>query len=92
MKKQQTKAWALKRIKDKESAAKKRRKIEHIKCNAWKYGLTTLITVYIIWLIWAVVQIRIDVRPELGRCLVPKGSAIYEWYNNLKWIDCELTV
>jgi hypothetical protein len=26
----------------------------------------------------------------LGRCLIPKGNAVYDWYNNLKWIDCEI--
>jgi hypothetical protein len=90
MKKEQAVAWAKKRVSDKIAAAKKRRRIEHIKCNAWKYGIGTVVILYITWLIWAVVQIRIDVNPELGRCLVPKGSAIYDWYNNLKWIDCEI--
>jgi hypothetical protein len=41
-------------------------------------------------LIWAVVQIRIEHNPELGRCLIPKGQWPYEHYNNLKWIDCEI--
>jgi hypothetical protein len=45
--------------------------------------------IYLVWLIWAVVQIRIDNNPELGRCLIPKGQWPYEHYNNLKWIDCE---
>jgi len=36
------------------------------------------------------VQVRIEVEPELGRCLIPKGNAVYDWYNNLKWIDCEV--
>jgi hypothetical protein len=90
MKKEQTIAWAKKRVQDKIAAERKRRRIEHIRCNAWKYGIATVVTLYITWLIWAVVQVRIDVNPELGRCLIPKGSAIYDWYNNLKWIDCEI--
>lgn len=90
MKKQQAMAVAKKRVLDRIVATKKRRRIEHIKCNAWKYGIGTIVIVYLIWLIWAVVQIRIDVNPELGRCLVPKGSVIYDWYNDLKWIDCEV--
>ena len=78
-----------------ESAARlayenKRRRINHIKCNIWKYGITTVFTVYLVWLIWAVVQIRIEEKPELGRCLVPKGTWLYKHYNNLKWIDCEV--
>lgn len=68
----------------------KRRRIEHIRCNIWRYGVSTLFIVYIGWLIWAVVQIRIETYPELGRCLLPKGTLFYEQYNNLKWIDCEI--
>ena len=90
MKKEQAQAWTIKRAKDKVIAAKKRKRIEHIKCNAWKYGISTVVVIYLLWLIWAVVQVRIDVYPELGRCLVPKGNMIYDWYNNLIWIDCEV--
>ena len=90
MKKQQAQAWVVKRARDKIAAEKKRRRIEHIKCNAWKYGIATVVSLYLIWLVWAVVQVRIEVEPELGRCLIPKGNAVYDWYNNLKWIDCEI--
>jgi hypothetical protein len=75
---------------EREAAAKKRKRIEKIRCEAWKYGLTITFTLYIIWLIWSVVQIRIEHSPELGRCLLPKGGWLYEKYNNLKWIDCEI--
>jgi hypothetical protein len=68
---------------------RKRRRINHIKSNLWKYGLTILFTSYLVWLMWAIVQLRIQERPELGVCLVPKGQWPYEYYNNLKWIDCE---
>ena len=90
MKREQSIAWAKKRVTDKMAAAKKRRRIEHIKCNAWKYGIATFVSLYLIWLVWAVVQVRIEVEPELGRCLIPKGNVVYDWYNNLKWIDCEV--
>jgi hypothetical protein len=90
MKREQSIAWAKKRVNDKMAAAKKRRRIEHIKCNAWKYGIATFVSLYLIWLVWAVVQVRIEVEPELGRCLIPKGNVVYDWYNNLKWIDCEV--
>ena len=90
MKKEQSVAWARQRAQDKISAAKKRRRIEHIRCNAWKYGIASTVIIYLIWLTWAVVQIRIDVYPELGRCLIPKGTWPYEHYNNLKWVDCEI--
>ncbi len=90
MKKEQAQAWTIKRAKDKIAADKRRRRIEHIKCNAWKYGISTVVSLYLIWLVWAVVQVRIEVEPELGRCLIPKGNVVYDWYNNLKWIDCEI--
>lgn len=71
------------------AAAKRRSRIEHIKCNAWKYGITTTLIIYVIWLIWAVLQVRIETKPELGVCLLPKGTWPYHHYQNLKWIDCE---
>lgn len=80
-----------KKMKDDRIASKNRRKrINKIKCEAWKYGLTIVCLVYFVWLIWAVVQIRIENSPELGRCLLPKGTLFYKHYNNLKWIDCEI--
>lgn len=90
MKKQQAIAWAKKKEDDRKAAIKKRHRIEKIRCEAWKYGLSVFVIIYLTWLIWAVVQVRIEVYPELGRCLIPKGNAVYNWYNNLKWIDCEL--
>lgn len=90
MKKQQASAWVRKREADRIAAIKRRKKINHIKHNAWKYGLTFVFSIYVIWLIWAIVQVRIEANPELGRCLIPKGTWPYEHYNNLKWIDCEI--
>jgi hypothetical protein len=90
MKKQQAIAWTKKRTEDKISEARKRKRINKIRCEAWKYGLSLSFTLYIIWLIWAIVQVRIEVYPELGRCLIPKGTWPYQHYNNLKWVDCEI--
>ena len=90
MKKQQAVAWTKKREADRIAAIKKRKRINHIRCNAWKYGLTAFFFIYMTWLIWAVVQIRIENNPELGKCLIPKGTWPYEQYNNLKWVDCEI--
>lgn len=90
MKKEQAVAWAKKREADRIAAIKRQRRIAHIRCNAWKYGIATVLSIYIIWLIWAVVQIRIENKPELGRCLLPKGTWGYDYYQNLKWIDCEI--
>lgn len=73
----------------KQAKEARRRRINHIKCNLWKYGLTILFSSYLVWLVWAIVQIRIETYPELGVCLIPKGQWPYEHYNNLKWIDCE---
>jgi len=90
MKKQQAVAWAKKRELDRITAIKRKKRMDHIKCNSWKYGLTFIFIVYTIWLIWAVVQIRIENYPELGNCLIPKGTWPYQHYNNLKWVDCEI--
>lgn len=87
---EQTIAIGIKMKKEREAAAKKRKRIEKIKCDAWKYGITVLLMMYITWLVWAVVQVRIEHSPELGKCLIPKGMWMYEQYNNLKWIDCEI--
>lgn len=90
MKKQQAIAWVKKREADRIAAKKKRSRIEKIRCEAWKYGVTITFILYLIWLIWSVVQIRIENQPELGRCLIPKGTWPYQHYNNLKWVDCEI--
>ena len=90
MGKEQTVLIAKQMQRERAAAKTRTRRINRIKCDAWKYGLSCLFTIYIIWLIWAVVQIRIEMQPELGRCLLPKGTWPYEHYNNLIWIDCEI--
>lgn len=66
---------------------KRRKKLkERIAC----YSVSSVAFIYAFWLLWAIVQIRIEHSPELGRCLIPKGTWPYEHYNNLKWIDCEI--
>lgn len=75
---------------DRINAKNRRRKINYIKCEAWKYGLTIFVVTCLTLMIWSIVQIRIEERPDLGRCLIPKGQWPYEQYNNLKWIDCEI--
>lgn len=89
IKREQSIAITNKMKQDRINAAKRRRRIEKIKCEAWKYGLTLVGILYFSWLVWAVVEIRKEVRPELGVCLIPKGSFMYKQYNSLKWIDCE---
>jgi hypothetical protein len=87
---EQSIAISIKMKAEREAAIRKTRRINKIKCDAWKYGIGTTLIIYFIWLVWAVVQIRIDHSPELGRCLLPKGGWFYENYNNLKWVDCEI--
>jgi hypothetical protein len=31
---------------------------------------------------------RVEQRPELGTCFIPKGSPGYETWSNLRWINC----
>ena len=71
-----------------ERARRRRNKI--IKYRTLCYSMSLVGVLYIVWLVWATVQIRIDTHPELGRCLLPKGTWPYEHYQNLKWIDCEI--
>ena len=73
-----------------ERARLQRKRMKKIKHRAYCWGITVVAMLYICWLVWAVVQVRIEHSPELGRCLLPKGSPVYNWYNNLKWIDCEI--
>ena len=73
-----------------EAARRKRKQMKKIKYQAYCWGITVVATLYICWLVWAVIQVRIEYSPELGRCLLPKGTPVYNWYNNLKWIDCEI--
>jgi hypothetical protein len=65
----------------------RKRKILKYRIACW--SISTIAIVYFVWMAWAVVQIRMDTNPELGRCLIPKGTWPYEHYNNLKWIDCD---
>lgn len=90
IKAEQTIAIAKKTKEERLAASKRRARIQKIKNEAWKYSTTFIFVVYIIWLIWSIVQVRIEERPDLGRCLIPKGQWPYEHYNNLKWVDCEI--
>jgi hypothetical protein len=92
MQEQQSIAISRKMQQERIDAANKRRRINKIREEAWKYGLTILCILYLWWTVWAVVQIRMESRPELGRCLIPKGTPGYTWYNNLKWVDCEINI
>ena len=75
-----------------EAALKKRqqKRIKLLKHRIACWSISSLAFLYAFWLLWAIVQIRIEHSPELGRCLLPKGTWPYQHYNNLKWIDCEI--
>lgn len=73
-------------------AKKKEKRLKKIKYRILCYSLTTIGILYLILLIWATVQIRINEKPELGVCLLPKGTWLYDKYNNLKWVDCEQNI
>ena len=87
---EQSIAIRIKMQNEREGVLRKARRINKIKCEAWKYGLALIFIVYFVWLVWSVVQVRIEAHPEMGRCLIPKGTWPYEHYNNLIWFDCEI--
>jgi uncharacterized ion transporter superfamily protein YfcC len=90
MKKQQAIAWVRKREADRIAKIKREKRLNHIRCNAYKYGIVSVLILYFILLVWSVLQIRMTEKPELGSCLIPKGTWPYQHYNNLKWVDCEI--
>ena len=90
MKKEQSIAWTKKRQADRIAATKKAKRLQKIRCEAWKYGIATVCILYLFLLVWSVLQIRIMEKPELGSCLLPKGQWPYQYYSNLKWVDCEI--
>jgi DNA-binding transcriptional ArsR family regulator len=88
--KEQAGAVAMHMKREREQAKIKARRLKRIKYKTLCWSLSITAIIYFIWLIWAIVQIRIEHQPELGRCLIPKGQWPYKHYNNLKWIDCEI--
>jgi hypothetical protein len=90
--KEQAGAIAMQMKRDREQAKIKARRVKKIKYRTLCWSLSITAILYLTWMIWSIVQIRIDHYPELGRCLVPKGTWPYEHYNNLKWVDCDVQV
>ena len=66
--------------------ARRKKRLQY-KIMCW--SMSSLAVLYFVWLVWAIVQIRIENNPNLGVCLIPKGTWPYQHYNNLKWVDCE---
>ena len=80
-------AAEMRRNAEKSKIKARRKKRLQYKIMCW--SMSSLAILYFIWLVWEIVQVRIENSPELGRCLIPKGTWPYQHYNNLKWIDCE---
>jgi hypothetical protein len=88
--KEQAIAIAVEMRRNDETARKKRKQLKRIKYKAYCWGISIVAILYLVWLIWSVIEIRVTEKPELGRCLIPKGMPGYNWYNNLKWVECEV--
>jgi hypothetical protein len=88
--KEQAGAIAIEMRRNAEAARQRRAHIKKIKYRVYCWSIVFVVIFYLCWLTWAVVQVRIEQEPELGRCLLPKGGWLYRHYNNLKWIDCEI--
>lgn len=86
---------AEKRKKEEEVKARARARLRNRKIRktirevqetiAWSF-----ILIFVAFTFHGIVQYRIEYFPELGRCLIPRGTWGYEWYNNLRFIDCEI--
>lgn len=89
IKKEQIAAIANKMQNDRIASARRRRKIAAIKQAACRWIVAVVVVLYLMAMVWSIVEIRKMERPDLGVCLIPKGQWPYEHYNNLKWIECE---
>jgi len=87
--KEQSVVIALEMRKAAEARKIKARRRKRMQYRIMCWSLSSLAVLYVVWMVWAIVQIRIEQNPELGVCLIPKGQWPYEYYNNLKWVDCE---
>jgi hypothetical protein len=87
--KEQAGAIAIEMKREREVAKIRARKRKLFRYRLTCWSLTSILILYFVWLLWAIVQIRVDNRPELGVCLIPKGTWPYQHYNNLKWVDCD---
>lgn len=87
--KEQAIAISRKRIKDKEIAEQKAIRNKKIKYKITRWSIAVVALLYFIVLVWSVVEIRKNEKPELGTCIIPKGTWPYKHYSNLKWVDCE---
>lgn len=87
---EQSVAITRQREKDKKAAEIRARRIAAVKNNITKWIVVVVSILYFILLVWSVVEIRKTERPDLGDCIIPKGTWPYEHYSNLKWVNCEI--
>ena len=87
--KEQSVAIAIEMRRNAEQSKIRARRRKRLQYKILCWSSCTIAILYLVWLVWAVVQIRIDNNPELGTCLIPKGTWPYKHYNNLRWVDCE---
>jgi hypothetical protein len=87
--KEQAGAIAIEMERERQLARQKARRNKKIKYRILCWSLSSIGILYMCWLMWAIVQVRVERHPELGVCLLPKGAPLYKHYNNLKWVDCE---
>jgi len=86
---EQSVAITIKKEKDRKAAIVRARRLDYLKKKIISWSVVSVLILYFIVLIWSIVEIRKTERPELGVCLIPKGTWPYEHYNKLKWVDCE---
>ena len=87
--KEQSGAVALQMRAQAEANRQSRRRRRKMQYRVMCWSLVLVVLMYVWWLSWAVLQVRIENRPELGVCVIPKGTWPYEHYNRLKWIECD---
>lgn len=87
--KEQVIALTRKRERDRVLSIKRAARIKKIKQKIISYCIVAISIAYCFVLGWSVLEIRKLERPDLGTCLIPKGTWPYEHYSNLKWVNCE---
>jgi len=52
-------------------------------------GVVILIGIFLLFYMFAVIiDMRMNRYPELGNCVVPKGSSVYYWWTGTVWSNC----
>ena len=71
-----------------QKAARRRKKLEALLHDSSWAAVTLLAIVLYVGCMYLIVEDRKVQNPELGTCFIPKGAPGYEWYSNLRWVDC----